>query len=103
MILPAPDDWQHWDIHPSVAIGIVALAALYVRLGGRGAPRRRVVSFAASLLGLFFSLNGPLHDLSDAYLFSAHMVQHLILTLLFPPLFLYGLPAHVVRPLLGPR
>jgi putative membrane protein len=61
-----------------------------------------VASFAASLLVLFFSLNGPLHDLSDSYLFSAHMVQHLILTLLFPPLFLYGLPAHVVRPFLGP-
>ena len=99
----APDDWQRWDIHPSVAIGIVALAALYVRLGGLAAPRRRVVSFGASLLVLFFSLNGPLHDLSDSYLFSAHMVQHLILTLLFPPLFLYGLPAHVVRPFLQPR
>jgi len=99
----APNDWQHWDIHPSVAIGIVALAALYLRLGGLAAPRRRVVSFGASLLILFFSLNGPLHDLSDSYLFSAHMVQHLILTLLFPPLFLYGLPAHVVRPFLQPR
>src|SRR5262252_6129701 len=94
----APTDWQHWDVHPSVAIGIVALALLYARLGGPAAPRRRVVSFGAALLVLFFSLNGPLHDLSDGYLFSAHMVQHLILTLLFPPLFLYGLPAHVVRP-----
>jgi putative membrane protein len=100
--VPAPGDWQHWDIHPSVAIGIVALALLYGRLGGFAAPRRRVVSFAASLLVLFFSLNGPLHDLSDSYLFSAHMVQHLILTLLFPPLFLYGLPAQVVRPFLRP-
>lgn len=97
-----PGDWQHWDIHPSVAIGIVCLAVLYWRLAGLAAPRRRVVSFAASLLVLFFSLNGPLHDLSDGYLFSAHMVQHLILTLLFPPLFLYGLPAHVVRPFLRP-
>ena len=26
---------------------------------------------------MFFSLNGWLHDLSDSYLFSAHMVQHL--------------------------
>jgi putative membrane protein len=101
-VTAAPDDWRYWDIHPSVAIGIVCLAALYVRLGGLAAPRRRVVSYAASLLALFFSLNGPLHDLSDGYLFSAHMVQHLILTLLFPPLFLYGLPAHVVRPFLRP-
>ena len=27
-----------------------------------------------------------MHDLSDYYLFSVHMVQHLLLTLVFPPL-----------------
>src|SRR5207302_694757 len=53
------------------------------------------------VLGL--SLNGPVHNLSDGYLFSAHMVQHLVLTLVFPPLLLYGTPAWVVRPLLRPR
>src|SRR5213592_1156703 len=31
------------------------------------------------------------------------MGQHLLLTLVFPPLLLYGTPAHVVRPLLRPR
>ena len=73
---PAPGPWQHWDLHPSVIIGLV-------------------------LLGL--ALNGPLHNLSDSYLFSAHMVQHLILTLVFPPLLLYGTPAWVIRPLVRPR
>ena len=34
-------------------------------------------SFFAALALIFFSLNGSLHDLSDDYLFSAHMVQHL--------------------------
>jgi len=47
-------------------------------------------------------LNGPLHNLSDDYLFSAHMAQHLVLTLLFPPLLLYGAPAEVVRRLVRP-
>jgi len=56
---------------------------------------------ALTVLGL--ALNGPLHNLSDFYLFSAHMVQHLVLTLVFPPLLLYGTPAWVVRPLLRPR
>ena len=74
-------------------MGLVLLGGLYVFLGGLRAPRRRVAAFAGSLLVLLASLNGPLHDLSDEYLFSAHMVQHLVLTLLFPPLFLYGLPA----------
>lgn len=101
MIVP-PDDWRRLSFHPSVVIGLVFLGGLYVRLGGLRAPRRRVASFAASLLVLLAALNGPLHDLSDGYLFSAHMVQHLILTLLFPPLFLYGLPADLVRGILRP-
>lgn len=97
-----PDEWRQWSFHPSVVIGLAVLGGLYVFLGGLRASRRRVAAFGASLLVLLGVLNGPLHDLSDEYLFSAHMVQHLILTLLFPPLFLYGLPVDVVRPVLRP-
>jgi len=57
-------------------------------------------AFVHGLLLIFFTLNGPLHDLSDYYLFSAHMVQHLILTLVVPPLLLYGTPGWMLRPLL---
>lgn len=98
----APAAWGHWDLHPSVVVGLVLLGGLYVFLGGLRAPRRRVAAFAGSLLVMLGSLNGPLHDLSDEYLFSAHMVQHLVLTLLFPPLFLYGLPAELVRKVIRP-
>src|SRR5437660_4753490 len=92
-----PAGLDGWSFHPSVVIGLVLLGGLYAHLGGLRAPRRRVVAFGSSLLVLFGSLNGPLHDLSDRSLFSAHMVQHLVLTLVFPPLFLYGLPGWVVR------
>lgn len=57
-------------------------------------------AFVHALLLLFLTLNGPLHDLSDYYLFSAHMVQHLILTLIVPPLLLFGTPGWMFRPLL---
>src|SRR5690349_8316036 len=100
---PAGAAWDHWHIHPSVAIGLAVFGGLYLFLGGARATVRRQTAFWAAVLVLFFSLNGPLHDLSDTYLFSAHMVQHLVLTLVFPPLLLYGTPAWVVRPLLGPR
>ncbi len=89
-------------LHPSVVIGLVLLGGLYVFWGGLRADRRRGVAFAASLLVIFVALNGPLHNLSDTSLFSAHMTQHLLLTLLFPPLLLYGTPAWVVRPILSP-
>ena len=96
-----------FSVHPSTVIGLAALAALYewgARAAGRPAglapsPARRL-SFYAALLVIFCSLNGPLHDLSDYYLFSAHMVQHLLLTLAMPPLLLWGVPGWMLRPLL---
>jgi len=95
--------WNSWDLHPSVIIGLVLLGGLYVFWGGLKTGRGRVASFAAALAVLFLALNGPLHNLSDNYLFSAHMAQHLLLTLVFPPLLLFGCSAAVVRPLLRPR
>jgi putative membrane protein len=100
-----------WDTHPSVLIGIAALGLLYAY--GLGPWRRRhapdarieplrVASFAAALLVLLISLNGPMHDLSDYYLFSGHMVQHLLLTLLMPPLLIWGTPGWMIRPFVRP-
>src|SRR2546423_10118206 len=98
-----PPRWDLWNIHPSVAAGLVLLGGLYAYLGGLRSGRRHVASFFGALVVLFLALNGPLHNLSDKYLFSVHMAQHLLLTLVFPPLLLYGTPAPVVRPLLTPR
>jgi putative membrane protein len=61
-----------------------------------------VACFYAGLATLALALNGPLHDLSDFYLFSAHMVQHLVLTLVVPPLLLLGCPTWMADLVLGP-
>jgi putative membrane protein len=96
--------WWRWSIHPSTVIGIAALAGIYV-WAGKALHRRTSVAersfFFAGLLLMFASLNGPIHDLSDDYLFSAHMVQHLLLTLAVPPLLLAGVPGWMLRPLLS--
>ena len=100
-----------WSSHPSVLIGAAVLGALY--LYGTGPWRRRhlpgarvsgwqTASFFGALLSIVLSLNGPMHDLSDYYLFSVHMLQHLVLTLLMPPLFILGIPGWLVSPLLRP-
>jgi len=52
---------------------------------------------------MFLSLNGWLHDLSDSYLFSAHMVQHLMLALVVAPFMIMGTPGELLRPLLAIR
>jgi putative membrane protein len=87
-------------------VGIAALTALYV-WGARKVSEKptaaQTVSFFAGLLVMFASLNGPLHDLSDDYLFSAHMVQHLLLMLVIPPLLLAGVPGSMLRPVVTHR
>jgi putative membrane protein len=97
-----------WSLHPSVLIGTGLLGALYFygigpmrrRLGlGPPASGWQIASFCSALLLLLLSLNGPVHDLSDYYLFTVHMVQHLVLTLIFPPLLIAGIPAWLLRPL----
>ncbi len=71
------------------------------RLGlGDPPPAWRVASFCGGLLVLLFALNGPMHDLSDYYLFSAHMAQHLLLTLVLPPLLIAGTPGWLLQPVL---
>ena len=100
--------WTGWSIHWSTVIGIAALAALYLWRAARapapGSPSGlQKLSFFSGLFVMFVSLNGPLHDLSDVYLFSAHMVQHLLLTLLLPPLLIGGTPGWMLRPLIKPR
>ena len=110
-IRPRPTaPWEPaWALHPTVLIGTAVLGALY--LWGIGPARRRwnlgppaegwrVLSFMIGLAVLLASLNGPIHDLSDYYLFWVHMAQHLLLTLVLPPLLLAGLPGWLLEPLL---
>ena len=99
---------NQWTIHWSTVIGLAALGALYLwragqaRPGGEDVPPTlgQRIAFFTGLLVIFVSLNGPLHDLSDYYLFSAHMVQHLLLTLVMPPLLLSATPGWMLRPAL---
>lgn len=103
---PEGFDWTAWNADPVVLGGLVLLGAAF--LAGTMGRRRldpearvsslKVASFMGALAVLFGSLTGPLHDLSDYYLFSAHMVQHLLLAFAMPPLLLYGTPAWLIRP-----
>ena len=99
-------DWTAWHADPTVVAGVAALGVLYVaalrrgRAQGRPVKGVQIVSFFAGLAVLLGSLTGPLHDLADYYLFSAHMVQHLLLVFAMPPLLLYGTPGWMLSPLL---
>jgi putative membrane protein len=92
-----------FSVHPSTVVGIAALGSLYAwraHRAERSVSSAQATAFASGLAAMFFCLNGPLHDLSDTYLFSAHMVQHLALTFLVAPLLLLGTPGWMLRPAL---
>jgi putative membrane protein len=99
---------SEFTVHPSTVIGLVGLGALYHWRAGHqpadrpaGSPTAgQRATFYAALALIFLSLNGWLHDLSDGYLFSAHMVQHFALTLVAPPMLVLGTPGWMLRPAL---
>lgn len=100
--------WSVFTVHWSTVWGLLALWGLYqwrVVVHRRRDPRQRPsarqqASFAFGLIVMFLVLNGPLHDISDYYLFTGHMVQHLALTFVTPPLLILGTPGWMLRPAL---
>lgn len=88
-----------WTWEPSILIGLAALTVGYVLLNGRlqrpgwkPANAWRQTAFHLGTLVAFIALVSPLDYLADTFLLSAHMVQHLLLLMAAPPLWLLGLP-----------
>lgn len=98
---PAPHDlWQAWNWDPWLLLGLTLTAylygrgvyALWQRAGvGRGVTGRQLWLFGLGLVALAVALISPLDALSEA-LFSAHMVQHMVLLYVAPLLLVLGAP-----------
>jgi putative membrane protein len=94
-----------WTYYPSVLIGfglwtmayIVTSGPFRIRNGlGQPPTKWQQAAFhTGTLIGLI-ALVSPLDELGDRYLFSAHMIQHLLLMFLMAPLWLIGLPGWLV-------
>jgi putative membrane protein len=100
-------DWS-WD--PTVLLGLAAITAAYVL-----ALRRRLLRddddtspwfrqarlrpwlFGMGMLSTLLALQSPIDKGGDEYLLSIHMVQHLILMMVAPPLVILGIAG--ARPL----
>lgn len=115
MLLAAPGAGGPWTFHahPDVWLLIAALGGGYLlalrRLGPRLAPpgfpvvsRRQAWQFGAGVVLMWFFADWPIHDISEGYLFSVHMVQHTIFSLVAPALLLLGTPAWLLRWLVQP-
>ena len=110
MVDIGPDFWlTQWNLEPSILIGTALITGLYLYAIGplrkRQFPNEQIMTgqtfaFLSGVLIMFLALVSPLDELGDSYLFSAHMVQHLCLTILGPPLLLLGTPEWMVKPVL---
>ena len=72
-----------------------------VPAGSPVVSRRQVGWFVLAVLGLWFSADWPLHDIGETYLYSAHMLQHTLVSVVVAPLFLLATPTWLARLIVG--
>ncbi|MHB1592827.1 MAG: cytochrome c oxidase assembly protein [Streptosporangiaceae bacterium] len=102
-LAPAPLTWQvalmTWQFAPVVSVGLAAAASGYAlglwrllrRRGRRSWPTGRTVAFLAGLSVIAVATQSSI-GVYDDELFSVHMVQHVLLLMVAPPLLVYGRP-----------
>lgn len=93
-----------WRVDPLLAAALAAAAALYlagVRRRRRSWPVARTASFLAGLVVLWVALASGADTFADRLL-SAHMVQHMLIALIAPPLLIAGAPVTVALGALSP-
>jgi len=100
-----------WHPHPDVWLLLGGLWAAYLVAVARhrATPaeakdrRRRTTLFSIGMACLWFGADWPVHDLAEGYLYSAHMVQHMVFTLVAAPMLIAGTPAWLWRAALSSR
>ena len=102
-------EWLDWNVHLDVILICVLLEGGYLyavtqmrsQLSDAGRVKRsQVVLFSLGVLSIYVAAGSPLHDLAENYLATAHMIQHVLLTLVAAPLLLAGIPGRLWQALL---
>jgi cytochrome c oxidase assembly factor CtaG len=91
-----------WSVPFWATLGVLLAAILYIRGWRRLAyfrstllPRWRLACFLAGLASFWLAIASPL-DAFGNFLLTAHMIQHLLMMLVAPPLLLLGSPQNVL-------
>jgi cytochrome c oxidase assembly factor CtaG len=97
--------WGSWFFEPTILGGALVVVGLYYwgvfSLPG-SVDWRRAALFTAGSLVLFLALVSPL-DAAAHHLLSIHMLQHVALTTVGPPLVLLGLPSALLERIFRPK
>jgi putative membrane protein len=96
-----PDPWR-FQLHIEVWVLVIAVVASYVYairvIGPRVVTHGNVISrkqlwaFIVGALLLWIASDWPIHDISEEYLYSVHMFQHMLYSYFMPPLMLIATP-----------
>jgi putative copper resistance protein D len=98
--VPAPTPGRlllAWSFSPLVTVGLLAAAIGYLQArrrlvdGGVAWPARRTAYFLSGIAVLALALVSPL-EAYDTVLFSVHVTQHMLLTMVAAPLLALGAP-----------
>lgn len=91
-----------WVILGSVVAAYLIWARRHERDTGEVTTPHVRRLFLAGMAVLFVGSMWPLHDLAERVWYTAHMVQHLLYTLVAAPMLIAGIPAWMWRKVLSP-
>jgi putative membrane protein len=83
---------------------VYAIKVIGPRAVAPGQPivtRRQCVYFWATIGMLWLASDWPIHDIGEQYLYSAHMLQHMMLSYFMPPLAVLAMPEWLLRLIIG--
>ena len=109
--LPSLDPWRY-QFHPEVWILVAFLTGAYIYMvrviGPKAVPpgqpavsRFNIGCFVGAMVMLWVASDWPVHDIGEEYLYSMHMLQHMMLSYFLPPLVLMATPEWLLRVLVG--
>lgn len=87
-----------------VGLGVYAVRSIGPMAVVDGSPivtRLQKGCFAAGVALLWLSADWPMHDIAEEHLYFVHMLQHLIISFVVPPLLLLAMPAWLARLLIS--
>jgi len=109
MLAGLPEPHLHLDVLGLVAALGIAYEYGIHRLGPRYCPhdeepvlRRQRLLFYTALVLMFVVSSWPVHDLAEERLFMFHMIEHLVLAFVVPPMLLAATPWWLLRALVRP-
>ncbi len=101
--VPHPEVWML--LVGALSIGWFASRVLEPKAVAAGydpISRKQRRWFAVGFVGLWLASDWPVHDVAENYLYSVHMLQHLLLSMLIPGAFVLATPRWLLELVISP-